>query len=107
MMRELHLGSRRKLAGRVPTIFLRRAWRSRVNAGPDGLDPRAYEVAVIVHLRRGAHGRGVVPRRPSPLGPLALTGDYLWSDADVPRERFRPSRTSRFRPDAFRAAQSA
>jgi hypothetical protein len=35
----------------VPTVFLRRAWRSRVKAGPDGLDPRAYEVAVIVHLR--------------------------------------------------------
>lgn len=51
LMRELHRGSRRKLAGRVPTIFLRRAWRSRVKAGPDGLDPRAYEVAVIVHLR--------------------------------------------------------
>jgi hypothetical protein len=51
LMRELHRGSRRNLAGRVPTIFLRRAWRSRVKAGPDGLDPRAYEVAVIVHLR--------------------------------------------------------
>jgi TnpA family transposase len=51
LIRELHAGSRRKLAGRVPTIFLRRAWRSRVKAGPDGLDPRAYEVAVIVHLR--------------------------------------------------------
>jgi len=38
---------------------------------------------------------------------IALTGDYLWSDVDVPRERFRPLRTSSFRPHAFRAAQSA
>jgi TnpA family transposase len=51
LLSELHRGSRRKLVGRVPTVFLRRAWRSRVKAGPDGFDPRAYEVAVIVHLR--------------------------------------------------------
>jgi TnpA family transposase len=51
LLGELHRGSRRKLADRVPTAFLRRAWRSRVKAGSDGLDPRAYEVAVIVHLR--------------------------------------------------------
>ena len=51
LLSELYRGSRRKLAGRVPTVFLRRAWRNRVKAGPDGFDPRAYEVAVIVHLR--------------------------------------------------------
>jgi TnpA family transposase len=51
LLREPHRGGRRKLVGRVPTGFLRRAWRSRVKAGPDGLDPCAYEVAVIVHLR--------------------------------------------------------
>lgn len=51
LLGELYRGSRRRLASRVPTVFLRRAWRSRVKAGPDGLDPRAYEVAVIVHLR--------------------------------------------------------
>ena len=51
LLRELHRGSRRRLAGRIPFSFLRRAWRRRVKAGPDGLDPRAYEVAVIVHLR--------------------------------------------------------
>ena len=51
LLGELHRGSRRKLAGRVPTVFLRRAWRSRVKAGPSGLDQRAYEVAVVVHLR--------------------------------------------------------
>ena len=51
LLSELYRGSRRKLAGRVPTVFLRRAWRSRVKAGPDGLNPRAYEVAGIVHLR--------------------------------------------------------
>ena len=36
--------------------------------------------------------------------PIALTGDYLWSDVEAPRELFRPLRTSRFRPEAFRAA---
>ena len=51
LLGELHRGSRRKLAGRVPTVFLRRTWRSRVKTGPDGLDQRAYEVAVVVHLR--------------------------------------------------------
>lgn len=51
LLSELYHGSRRKLASRVPTLFLRRAWRSRVKAGPDGFDLRAYEVAVIVHLR--------------------------------------------------------
>lgn len=38
---------------------------------------------------------------------IALTGDYLWSNVDTPRERFRPLRTSRFRPDAFRTPQAA
>ncbi|MBY0331339.1 MAG: Tn3 family transposase [Acetobacteraceae bacterium] len=51
LLGELHRGSRRKLGSRVPTAFLRRTWRRRVRAGPDGLDPRAYEVAVVVHLR--------------------------------------------------------
>ena len=35
---------------------------------------------------------------------IALTGDYLWSDIETPRERFRPLRTSRFRPEAFRTS---
>ena len=38
---------------------------------------------------------------------IALTGDYLWSDVEAPREQFRPLRTSRFRPEAFRAALAA
>ena len=38
---------------------------------------------------------------------IALTGDYLWSDVQIPRERFRPLRTSRFRPEAFRASSVA
>ena len=38
---------------------------------------------------------------------IALTGDYLWSDVEVPRERFRPLRTSRFRPEAFRMSLAA
>ena len=38
---------------------------------------------------------------------IALTGDYLWSDVEAPRERFRPLRTARFRPEAFQAPQAA
>ena len=38
---------------------------------------------------------------------IALTGDYLWSDVGVSRERFRPLRTSRFRPEAFQASLAA
>ncbi len=38
---------------------------------------------------------------------IALTGDYLWSDVQTPRDRFRPLRTSRFRPEAFRASSVA
>lgn len=38
---------------------------------------------------------------------IALTGDYLWSDVDALRERFRPLRTRRFRPEAFQASQPA
>ena len=38
---------------------------------------------------------------------IALTGDYPWSDVQIPRDRFRPLRTSRFRPEAFRASSAA
>ena len=51
LLHDLHQGLRRKLPERPPTVFLRHAWRKRVKAGPGGLDARAYEVAVIVHLR--------------------------------------------------------
>jgi hypothetical protein len=32
---------------------------------------------------------------------IALTGDYLWSETQGPRERFRPLRTNRFDPARF------
>lgn len=35
---------------------------------------------------------------------IALTGDYLWSDIDKPRERFRPLRANRFNAKAFQTA---
>jgi TnpA family transposase len=41
---------------------------------------------------------------PLKWGHIALTGDYLWSDIETPRERFRPLRTSRFRHEAFQGA---
>jgi TnpA family transposase len=50
LLHDIHQG-RRPLTSHPPTVFLRRAWRKRVKAGPKGFDPRAYEVAVIVHLR--------------------------------------------------------
>jgi TnpA family transposase len=50
LLHDIHQG-RRALPSHPPTVFLRRAWRKRVKAGPKGFDPRAYEVAVIVHLR--------------------------------------------------------
>ena len=51
LLRGIHQGTRRKLPERPPIAFLRRAWRKRVKAAAVGFDPRAYEVAVIVHLR--------------------------------------------------------
>jgi len=38
---------------------------------------------------------------------IGLTGDYLWSDVQTPRDRFRPLRISRFRSEAFRASSAA
>lgn len=35
---------------------------------------------------------------------IELTGDYLWSEIERPRERFRPLRTGRFDPARFRFA---
>jgi hypothetical protein len=51
MLRAIYRRERRKLPDRVPTVFLKRSWRKRVRAGTDGFDARAYEVAVLVHLR--------------------------------------------------------
>ena len=35
---------------------------------------------------------------------IALTGDYLWSEIERPRERFRPLRTNRLDAASFRLA---
>jgi Tn3 transposase DDE domain len=51
MLRAIYRRERRKLPDRVPAMFLKRSWRKRVKAGRDGFDARAYEVAVLVHLR--------------------------------------------------------
>lgn len=51
LLRALYRRERRKLPDRVPTVFLKRPWRKRVRAGRAGFDARAYEVAVLVHLR--------------------------------------------------------
>jgi TnpA family transposase len=51
LLRALYRRERRKLPDRMPTVFLKRSWRKRVKIGPEGFDARAYEVAVLVHLR--------------------------------------------------------
>jgi TnpA family transposase len=51
MLRAIYRRERRKLPDRVPAVFLKRSWRKRVKAGKEGFDGRAYEVAVLVHLR--------------------------------------------------------
>jgi hypothetical protein len=35
---------------------------------------------------------------------IALTGGYLWSEIERPRERFRPLRANRFDPTRFQFA---
>jgi hypothetical protein len=41
----------RKLPARVPITFMTRKWRRRVRSDGINIDPRAWEVAVLVHLR--------------------------------------------------------
>ncbi|KJS39356.1 MAG: transposase [Rhodospirillaceae bacterium BRH_c57] len=48
-LREIHKSGRRDLPARVPTNFLSPLWRKLLDAGAP--DRRAYEVAVMVHLR--------------------------------------------------------
>jgi TnpA family transposase len=50
VLRELYSGARNRLPDRPPTVFLGRNWRKRVKS-TEGVDARAYEVTVIVHLR--------------------------------------------------------
>ena len=40
MLRAIYRRERRKLPDRVPTVFLKRAWRKRVRAGSGGFAPR-------------------------------------------------------------------
>jgi TnpA family transposase len=65
-------------------------------------------LARTVHFVRG-QGVGLGDELLSHVAPvkwdhIALTGDYLWSEIERPRERFRPLRTSRFDPARFRFA---
>ena len=64
-----------------------------------------------VHYVRG-QGVALTDERLSHIAPVkwdhvGLIGDYLWSEIERPRERFRPLRTNRFRPEAFRASSAA
>ena len=51
LLRSLYVGERTRLPAKVPVIFLKQRWRNRVRAGMHDFDPRAWEVAVLVHLR--------------------------------------------------------
>ena len=69
-----------------------------------------YLARAVAYVR--AQGVDLTDEKLSHVAPvrwdhIALTGDYLWADVDAPRERFRPLRTNRFRPEAFRMAQAA
>ena len=70
----------------------------------------AYLARAVAYVR--SQGVALTDKQLSHVAPLrwdhiALTGDYLWSDVETPRERFRPLRTGRFRADAFRTALAA
>jgi hypothetical protein len=65
-------------------------------------------LARTIHYVRG-QGVELTNERLSHVAPvkwdhIALTGDYLWSEIERPRERFRPLRTNRFDPTRFRFA---
>lgn len=55
-----------------------------------------YLERAVRHLRdRGVDVPDALLAHVAPLGweHVSLTGDYLWSEIDKPRERFRPLRT--------------
>ena len=69
-----------------------------------------YLARAVAYVR--SQGVALTDKQLSHVAPLrwdhiALTGDYLWSDVETPRDRFRPLRTGRFRADAFRTALAA
>ena len=53
LLRALYRGERRKLPDHPPLARLTRAWRRRVHTADGTIDAKAYEVAVLVHLKRG------------------------------------------------------
>ena len=63
-----------------------------------------YLARAVAYVR--SEGIALADERISHVAPLkwrhiALTGDYLWSEVQRPRERFRPLRTRRFDPNRF------
>ena len=74
-------------------------------------DRASNRVRNIYWQRADGSGQGVAltDERLSHVAPvkwdhIALTGDYLWSEIERPRERFRPLRTNRFDPTRFHFA---
>jgi hypothetical protein len=58
-LRRMYRDGRSVLPKRVPTTFLRPRWRKVVFPGGGEVDRRAYEVAVIIHLRERLASGGV------------------------------------------------
>jgi hypothetical protein len=59
VLRRMYADGRSVLPKRVPTTFLRPRWRKVVFPAEGGIDRRAYEIAVIVHLRERLASGGI------------------------------------------------
>ena len=59
VLRRMYRDGRSTLPKRVPTSFLRPRWRKVVSPAGEGIDRRAYEIAVIVHLRERLASGGI------------------------------------------------
>lgn len=58
-LRRMYADGRSVLPKRVPTTFLRPRWRKVVFPSGGGIDRRAYEIAVVVHLRERLASGGI------------------------------------------------
>jgi TnpA family transposase len=97
LLREVHRGKR--LPPQVPLSFLSRQWRHHIRKGKGGFDARAWEVAVLLHLRDRLRA-----------GDVWVEGSRAWrsfEDFLLPRASFALMRTEGrlglATPDSFSA----
>ncbi len=88
-----------RLPAQLPLAFLGRKWRQRVRARNDEMDIRAWEVAVLVHLRDRLQ-----------IGDIWVKGSRAWRNLEdylLPRPTFAPMRSEQRLglavPDSFAA----